>query len=88
MQLRTTVRLEESLLEQAKAEAARQNKTLTSLMEEGLRLVLREARRPVRRKKVVLPVSKKTGWTLPGVDINNSAELLDIMEGYLDPGRR
>jgi hypothetical protein len=88
MQLRTTVRLEESLLEQAKAEAARQNKTLTSLMEEGLRLVLREARRPVRRKKVVLPVSKKTGGTWPGIDINNSAELLDIMDGYLDPSRR
>jgi len=88
MQLRTTVRLEESLLEQAKAEAARRNTTLTSLIEEGLHLVMKEARKPARRKKVVLPVSKKTGWTLPGVDINNSAELLDIMEGYLDPGGR
>ncbi len=88
MQLRTTIRLEESLLEQAKAEAARRNTTLTSLIEEGLHRVIKDAYKPVRRKKVVLPVSTRTGWTLPGVDINNSAELLDIMDGYLDPGRR
>jgi uncharacterized protein DUF6364 len=88
MQLRTTIRLEESLLEQAKAEAARQNKTLTSLVEEGLHLVLKEAQKPVRRKKIVVPVSKRTGGTWPGIDINNSAELLDIMDGYLDPSRR
>lgn len=88
MQLRTTIRLEESLLEQAKAEAARRNKTLTSLVEEGLHLVLKEAQKPVKRKKVVLPICRQGGGTLPGVDISNSAELLDIMEGYLDPGRR
>jgi hypothetical protein len=88
MQLRTTIRLEESLLEQAKAEAARRNTTLTSLIEEGLHRVIKDAYKPVRRKKVVLPVSKRTGGTLPGVDINNSAELWDILDGYLDPGRR
>jgi hypothetical protein len=88
MQLRTTIRLEESLLEQAKAEAARQNKTLTSLVEEGLHLVLKEAQKPMQRKKVVLPVSTRTGGTLPGVDINNSAELWDILDSYVDPGRR
>jgi hypothetical protein len=87
MQLRTTVRLEESLLEQAKAEAARQNKTLTSLVEEGLYLVLKNAQKPISRKKLVLPVSKQGGGTWPGVDLSNSAELLDIMEGYPDPSR-
>jgi hypothetical protein len=88
MQLRTTIRLEESLLEQAKAEAARRNTTLTSLIEEGLHRVIKDAYKPVRRKKVVLPISREGGGTLPGVDISNSAELLDIMDGYLDPGRR
>lgn len=88
MRLNTTVLLEESLLEQAKAEADRQNKTLDSLIEDGLWLVMRETHTPVRRKKVALPVSKRTGGTLPGVDISNSAELLDIMEGYLDPSRK
>jgi hypothetical protein len=88
MQLRTTVRLEESLLEQAKAVAAQQNKTLTSLIEEGLHMAIKEAYRPTPRKKIVLPVSTRGGGPLPGVDISNSADLLDIMEGYLDPGRR
>jgi len=40
MAVGTTVRLEESLLEQARAEAARRNKTLTAAIEEGLRLAL------------------------------------------------
>lgn len=88
MQLRTTIRLEESLLEQAKAEAARRNTTLTSLIEEGLHLVLKEAQKPVERKRTPMPVSTRTGGTWPGIDISNSAELLDIMDGYLDPGRR
>jgi hypothetical protein len=80
--------LEESLLEQAKAEAARRNTTLTSLIEEGLHRVIKDAYKPVRRKKIVLPISKRTGGTLPGIDINNSAELWDILDGYVDPGRR
>jgi hypothetical protein len=28
----------------------------------------------------VLPVSKQTGGVMPGVDLNNGAALLDIME--------
>jgi hypothetical protein len=40
------------------------------------------------RRKIVIPVSKQTGGTWPGIDISNSAELLDIMDGYLDPGGR
>jgi len=88
MQLRTTIRLEESLLEQAKAEAARQNKTFTALVEEGLYRVLKEAKNPTPREKVKVPVSKCGGGTWPGIDISNSAELEDIMDGYLDPGRR
>ena len=69
-------------------EAARRKTTLTALVEEGLHRVIKDAYKPVRRKKVVLPVSKRTGGTWPGIDINNSAELLDIMDGYLDPSRR
>jgi len=81
MPLRTTVRLEESLLELAKAEAARRNKTLTAMIEEGLRLALANPPAPARRKKVTLPVSRCGGGTMPGVDIGNSADLLDILEG-------
>ncbi|HEY1203591.1 MAG: hypothetical protein ABSH46_03590 [Bryobacteraceae bacterium] len=34
-----------------------------------------------RRPKVVLPVSGATEGTLPGVDLNDTATLIDIMEG-------
>jgi hypothetical protein len=66
MPFRTTVRLEESLLEQARAEAARRNKTLTAMIEEGLRLTLANPRNPVRRKKAMLPVRRRGGGTMPG----------------------
>jgi hypothetical protein len=67
------------LLEQAKAAARQRRRTVTSLIEEGLRLVLTNER-PGRRAKIVLPVSRETGGVLPGVDLNNSAGLLDLME--------
>ena len=45
--MRTTVRLDDALLEQAKREAARRGETVTALIERGLRLVLaRPDRRP------------------------------------------
>jgi hypothetical protein len=79
--MRTTVRLDEALLERAKREAARRGVTLTSLIERGLRLVLAnpESRRPERR--VEIPVCREGGGTLPGVDLDDSATLLDIAEG-------
>jgi hypothetical protein len=88
MQLRTTVRLEETILEQAKAEAARRNTTLTSLIERGLCLVIKEGQKPSVQEKYELPISTLGGGTLPGIDISNSADLLDIMHGLVDPSRR
>ncbi len=78
--MRTTVRLDDGLLEQAKVAARQRHRTVTSLIEEGLRLVL-TTEIPVRRRaRVVLPVSRETGGVLPGVDLSNSASLLDLME--------
>ena len=77
--MRTTVRLDDALLEQARAEARRRGGTLTSLIEESLRRELAQSH-PDQRSKVVLPVSTAVGWVRPGVDINDSAGLLAIME--------
>jgi hypothetical protein len=79
--MRTTVRLEESLLAQAKREAARRGTTVTALIEQGLRLVLARPGKVEERPWVRLPVSRASGGTLPGVDLNDSAALLDRMEG-------
>jgi hypothetical protein len=78
--MRTTVRLDDGLLAQAKAAARQRHKTVTSLIEEGLRLVLTNERHAGRRTKIVLPVSRETGGVLPGVDLNNSAGILELME--------
>jgi ribonuclease PH len=79
--MRTTIRLDDALLERARREAARRHQTLTALIEQGLREVLRQAHTPRHRKRVTLPVSKNGGGTLPGVDLANNSALLDVMEG-------
>lgn len=80
--MRTTVRLDDSLLEQVKREAARRKQTLTSMIEAGLRLVLAQSKpAPPARRRVTLPVCRAGGGILPGVDLNDSAALLDLMEG-------
>jgi hypothetical protein len=82
--MRTTVRLNESLMREVKAEAARRGETVTSLIERGLRLVLASGGKGTRRTKIVLPESpadRKGNGTLPGVDLDDSAALLDILEG-------
>jgi len=78
--MRTTVRLDDGLLEQAKAEARKKNKTLTSLIEEGLRLAMASHGTHPRRKRIVLPVSRERGGVLPGIDLDNNASLLDVLE--------
>ena len=80
--MRTTVRLDDALLEQAKREAVRRNVTLAALIDEGLRLVLAQnTPRNRREPKVRLPVCRRGGGTLPGIDLNDTSALLDVMEG-------
>ena len=80
LHMRTTIRLSDDLLRKAKKKAAERGQTLTSLIEEGLKAVLAE---PVRtqRVRVQLPISTATGGTMPGVDLNRSGDLEDLMEG-------
>jgi len=79
--MRTTVRLDDALLERAKREAARHGETLTSLIERGLRLVLARPHKSRERRRVDIPVCRAVGGTLPGVDLNAGAALLDVLEG-------
>ena len=50
--MRTTVRLDDALLDQAHREAQRRGETLTALIEKGLRLELAHAKPDRRRPKV------------------------------------
>jgi hypothetical protein len=79
--MRTTVRLDDALLVRAKREAERRGETLTSLIERGLRLVLASPDKRPKRRHVEIPVCREGGGTLPGVDLDDGAALLDIIEG-------
>ena len=78
--MRTTVRLNDKLLERARKEAARRGATLTALIEEGLQLVLCRPSQRSARPQVKLPECEAGGGTQPGVDLNDSGAVLDRME--------
>lgn len=78
--MRTTIRLRDDLLTRAKRKAAEEGRTLTSLVEEGLTLVLSLPKEPHQRR-VELIVSKVSGGLQAGVDLNSNRSLLELMEG-------
>jgi hypothetical protein len=78
--MRTTVRLDDRVLAEAKKYAAETGRTLTSVLEDALRETL--ARRSARVKGV-RPVRLKTvkgDGVRPGVDLDDTAALLALME--------
>jgi hypothetical protein len=75
---RTTVRLPKELLSRAKRKALAEHRTLTSLIEEGLRLVVGEKQRTAEGNRVLPRCSTATGGTLPGIDISDSAALQEM----------
>jgi len=79
---RTTVRLPEDLVARAKRRATAEGRTLTSLIEDGLRLVTAENRTPAEAKRVLPRVSKATGGLRPGVDLTRFSDIqgLDDLE--------
>jgi hypothetical protein len=85
--MRTTVRLDEQLLSDVKRTAAESGRTLTSIIEDSLREYL--ARRQAKRKKraISLP-SFGSGGLKPGVDLDNSAALLALMDAEDEIVRR
>jgi len=54
---------------------------LTALIEQGLRLAIRRPRRVDEQARVKLPVSRARGGTVAGIDLDDSAALLDRMDG-------
>jgi hypothetical protein len=78
--MRTTIRLDENLLREAKAYAAATDRTLTRLVEDALREALaRRDARPARRR-VRLRTFKGRGLQ-PGVDLDSNAALRELMDG-------
>jgi hypothetical protein len=80
--VRTTVRLDDALLAEAKALAARTGRSLTQVIEDSLREAL--ARRDERPGHVELPLVHG-GRLRPGVNLDSTSDLLDIMESDAAP---
>ncbi len=78
MHHRTTIRLPDPLLKQAKRKAADEGRTLTSLIEDGLRLVVAGQPAANRAPRGTLPISDAKGSPLPGIDISNTAQLQEL----------
>ncbi len=75
---RTTVRLPEELIRRAKRRAASEGRTLTALIEDGVRRVLDGGAASASKKRVLPPVSSETGGVMPGIDLSNSAALQEM----------
>jgi plasmid stability protein len=70
--------LDDALLAEARQVAARTGRSLSAVVEDALRQSLYR-RDPTTRQTIELPVFGE-GGTQPGVDLDDSAALLELME--------
>jgi len=85
--MRTTIRIDDELLREAKTAAAASGTTLGEMIEAALRESLRRRNLTRHRKRIVLP-THGGGQFQPGVNIDDSAGLLALMDQEDDPSRR
>jgi hypothetical protein len=77
--MRTTINVDDQLLVQAKVQATALGVTLAQLIEDALRESLMRRGNVEHRGRVRLITMQGTG-TRPGIDLDNSHSLLEIME--------
>jgi hypothetical protein len=77
--MRTTIYLPDDLLAEAKKAAVESQRTLTAFIQDALRESLARRSQRNRSEPVRLTTFGKSG-ARPGVDIDDSAALLDLME--------
>jgi hypothetical protein len=82
--MRTTIRLDEDLLAEVRLAAARSGKSMTAVIEDALREVF--ARQQARADASPVKLTTVAGHgPQPGVDLDDSAALLSLMEATNDP---
>lgn len=76
---RTTVRMKESLLREAQAAAARNHVSFTRFLEDAVRVALK-AQGAMKTARATVPrLATFSSALMPGVDLNDSANLLTRM---------
>jgi hypothetical protein len=78
--MKTTLDIDDALLVRAKAASAKERKSLTALIEEGLRLRLRAQRANSPARPVKLPIFHGKGGMRPGIDPLSNRSILDAMD--------
>ena len=84
--MRTTIHIDDHLFAELKGIAADTGRTLAAVIQDALRESL-SRRGGTERPAVELPLFHGTG-VMPGVDLTDSAALLDLMEGSHGTARR
>lgn len=82
--MRTTVRLEDSLLREVKHLATEEGTTFTAVLDQALREMLARRKQAGGGQPVRLPTFGGRGLQ-PGVDLDDSAALLELMESADGP---
>jgi hypothetical protein len=78
--MRTTISIPDDLLRKAKQVAAERSCTLSEVVQEALQKVFAQSRSAGQRRPTRLTTFRGQG-VLPGIDLDSSATLLDVMEG-------
>lgn len=85
--MRTTVTIPDDLLRRAKQKAVATGRSLAEVVSDALRESLSPRPRQSKKRRVKL-LTYGQGGLQPGVDLDDSAALLDVMERADDPVRR
>jgi len=78
--MRTTIRLDDGLLEDAKRLAAEQGTTLGEVIEDAVRERVLRARARAGPAPVDLPVFRGGQGPAPGVDLDDNASVRDLLD--------
>ena len=85
--MRTTITIDDALLAEYKRVAADTHRTLSYVIQDALRETLVRRHEAAGRQPVRLPVIGGGGLQ-PGVDLDDNARLLELLEGERDAGLR
>ena len=78
--MRTTIRLDDEVLAAVKRRAVETNRTMTAVIEDALRQALAPRHEREDEHETTLPVASGGGVLQAGVDLDDSAALVELME--------
>lgn len=86
--MRTTLTIDNDLLREAKVIAAKRGDSLKKVVEQGIREVIRMEQDRADQEHRPPLVIHKTGGLMPGINLDKTSELLDLMDEWDEADRR